>query len=55
MEAIRKMVFQLGEETFSVPVSVGVALDGHDFVTLIEQADEHLYAVKRDGRNGLRA
>lgn len=54
MEAVRHLVFQTGPDTFTVTVSVGVALDGQDFVTLVEQADQQLYTVKRDGRDGLR-
>lgn len=56
-EELRRMIaehpFMFEQERIQVTVSMGVAMlqDGWDVLQFIKQADERLYAAKRDGRN----
>ncbi|ALW88309.1 sensor domain-containing diguanylate cyclase [Deinococcus actinosclerus] len=54
LDGVNGLVFHEGRDTFSVTVSIGVALDGQDFIRLIERADRNLYEVKQGGRNSLK-
>lgn len=59
-EELRRMIeghrFVFEQENIQVTVSMGVALlaDGWDVTLFIKQADERLYAAKREGRNTVR-
>jgi diguanylate cyclase (GGDEF)-like protein len=49
--------YEIGGLTISITASIGIGLfpdDATDAAVLIQQADGAMYAVKRDGKNGVR-
>lgn len=50
--------FAVGDDVFRVGASIGISLypfDGQDAESLLKKADDAMYAVKRNGRNGWRS
>jgi diguanylate cyclase (GGDEF)-like protein len=49
--------YEIQGSTISITASIGIGLfpdDSTDPAVLIQQADTAMYAVKRDGKNGVR-
>jgi diguanylate cyclase (GGDEF)-like protein len=49
--------YEIGGLTISITASIGIGLfpdDATDAAVLIQQADSAMYAVKHDGKNGVR-